>query len=74
MDVQFSIRNSYPPEGNIVVSVPRHGRCQPEQRTHDMRIEVITNGHVNLLLHVCPERRRDLGNRVCSNPSLKCRT
>ena len=42
-----------------------------EQRTHDMRIEVITKSHINLLLHVCPERRRNLGNRVRPNASLE---
>jgi hypothetical protein len=52
MNVQFSIKNSYPPARKIVVSVPRHGRCQQDQRTHDMCIEVITDSHVDLLLHV----------------------
>jgi len=52
MDVQFSIKNSYPPtKKNSCKRAWKHWGRQQEQRTHDMGIKVIGNSHVNHLLY-----------------------
>ena len=38
--------------------------------THDMRVQVPGDGHVDGLVELGHKGRRDLGNRVCPNTSL----
>jgi len=51
IDVQFSIKNSYPPVDRLLISVPQStGDVDEIQRTHDVGIKVIGNGHINQLV------------------------
>jgi hypothetical protein len=53
MDVQFSIKNSYPPVKKMFISIPGSTRdVKKIRRTHDVGIKVIGNGHVNRLVQV----------------------
>ena len=42
-----------------------------ERRTHDMRIKVIAESHVDGLVHLRPEWRRDLWDRIRPDARLQ---
>ena len=44
--------------------------CQLGRRTHDMRIKVIGDGHIDGLFTFCHKWCRDFGNGVCPDASL----
>jgi hypothetical protein len=53
IDVQFSIKNSYPPVKKMLISVPEStGDVNNIQRTHDVSIKVIATGHIYQLVQV----------------------
>jgi hypothetical protein len=66
--VQFSIKNSYPPITDIQ---SQHWKTwRKSDVTHDMYVEVIGDSHVDGLLYIRPERRRDLWDRIRPDAGL----
>ena len=74
MGVQFSVKNSYPPvqaRESFELSLGTQEYFEKEARTHDMRVKVIPESHVDRLLYLRPEWRCDFRDRVRPDTSLE---
>src|SRR6266404_980771 len=71
-DTQFSIKNSYPPtKESVIVSEARIDIIVIRlTRTHNMRIKVIGDSHIDFLLQICHKWCCYFWNRVRADASL----
>ena len=48
----------------------KYSNCQLRRRTHDVRVKMVADGHINTLFHLCHKRCCDIWNRIRPNASL----
>jgi hypothetical protein len=58
-------------KGIVQSQLGNTGYFEKERRTHDMRVKVIAESHVDGLVYLRPEWRRDFWDRVRPDTSLE---